>query len=308
MHTVLGRDGYPLSVREFLPEEGVGRASVVVLGGTAVPQRAYARFAAHLAEAGLRAITFDYRGIGDSRPAGSLRGFDATMRDWALEDAGGVLRWTIETSLGRPLIVVGHSFGGQAIGLLDDIAAADGVVTVATQLGWYRHWPMSQWLRLGLMWHVVAPTLTTTLGYYPGRVGLQGVDLPAGVAREWARWCRSPNYYIDHEPTARERLAAFDRPIQMWSFTDDDFAPRSAVRAFRDALVSAPVEHHRLAPADLGVERIGHFGFFRPFMRSAWNRVVAFVDAAVDGRFAPTPSMYAATEGEIMADLAYGRS
>ena len=151
MEIVSARDGYPLAVREFGPPDGDARATVVVLGGTAVPQGAYARFAAHLADAGLRCVTMDYRGVGESRPPGSLKGFDATMSDWALEDARGVLSWARETAKGRPLVVVGHSFGGQALGLLDEAAEADGVVTVAAQLGFYRHWPMGDWLRLGLM-------------------------------------------------------------------------------------------------------------------------------------------------------------
>src|SRR5690606_3181205 len=142
--------------------------------------------------------------------------------------------------------------------------------------GWYGHWSLGEQLRLGLLWHVVAPTVSRALGYYLGVLGLGGVDLPVGVVMEWARWCRSRYYYADHEPAARARLAAFARPTQMWSFTDDDFAPRGAVDAFADALVSAPRTHLRLVPADVDVERIGHFGFFREPMRPVWDRVARF--------------------------------
>jgi predicted alpha/beta hydrolase len=67
---------------------------VIIHGATAVPQRYYQRFATFAAQAtGARVITYDYRGVGRSRPvapASSLRGFDASLHDWAALDAPAV--------------------------------------------------------------------------------------------------------------------------------------------------------------------------------------------------------------------------
>src|SRR5690606_38997386 len=116
------------------------------LGGTAIPQTLYRRFAEHLAARGLRVVTFDYRGIGASRPDGPLRELDASLKDWAVEDARGVLRWAEQAHPGLPRVVVGHSFGAQAIGLVDALAGVDAFVSVAGQLGWYGHWPLGEQL------------------------------------------------------------------------------------------------------------------------------------------------------------------
>src|SRR5262249_35081851 len=70
-------DGEVLGATMF-PPSGRGLGTVLVHGATAVPQSYYRHFAAFLATRGMRVITYDYRGVGASRPA-SLRGFSATM-------------------------------------------------------------------------------------------------------------------------------------------------------------------------------------------------------------------------------------
>ena len=63
----------------------------------------YEAFAEALARAGFAAITYDYRGIGASRPAG-MRGFPATLTDWAVLDMAGVVRWVHDTHRPRRLL------------------------------------------------------------------------------------------------------------------------------------------------------------------------------------------------------------
>ena len=48
----------------------------------------------------------------------SLVGFKATMSDWAALDAAAAVAWMRERYKTLPLNYVGHSFGGQALGLL----------------------------------------------------------------------------------------------------------------------------------------------------------------------------------------------
>ncbi len=76
-------DGAALSARLYAPQ-GQPRGAVLIGGAMGVRQGYYAPFAAWLAAQGYLTLSFDYRGSGDSRPAGrSLRGFDADLFDWA---------------------------------------------------------------------------------------------------------------------------------------------------------------------------------------------------------------------------------
>ena len=83
------RDGYRLGGTLYRPS-GPCRGAVAIHAATGVPQGYYGAFAAFLASRGLLVLTFDYRGIGRSHPE-RLRGFPATMRDWAALDGAGAL-------------------------------------------------------------------------------------------------------------------------------------------------------------------------------------------------------------------------
>ena len=133
---------------------------------TGVPQQYYGRFAAYLAERGFTVLTFDYRGIGRSRPA-TLKGFAARMRDWAELDGAAALDFLEREAGGAKLVAVGHSFGGQAFGLLPRPERLSAAVVVGSQSGYWRNWPP-----LGRTWmwaatHLMLPLLSRLLGYFP---------------------------------------------------------------------------------------------------------------------------------------------
>jgi predicted alpha/beta hydrolase len=299
-------DGLRLGAQLFVPH-GEPRATVVVHGATATPQRYYRAFARALAARGLRVLTYDYRGIGESRPD-SLRGFNATMTEWATKDAKAALEAALRYP--EPVVFVGHSFGGQLVGLLDVPERVRAMVTVGAQLGWVGHWPLARRLAYASMWSALVPASVLAFGYQPGFLGL-GVDLPSGVALEWARWCSSPSYLLDHHRDAEARFAAIDVPVLAYSFTDDGFAPRRSVEAYLSKLRGARVVHRRFAPSTLGKDEVDHFGFFRRgVVPSLWEETIGFIEDAADGiRSSITPATPWQLEiEEIEADLAYGRA
>jgi predicted alpha/beta hydrolase len=269
------QDNFALGASLYQPK-GRALGTVIVHSATATPSGYYRRFAEFLAHHGLRVLTYDYRGVGLSRPT-SLRGFRASMSEWALYDAAAAHAFVRESFPGEPVATVGHSFGGQLIGLLDE-ARDDvrGTLLVASQLGYYGHWEGIDRIKLSVVWRALVPALTATLGYLPGKIGL-GEDLPRGVAEEWGRWCTSPEYLMAFYPDARQRFAAFDKPILMYNFTDDEVAPRRAVEALARVFVGAELERHEIDPQAFGGQPIGHFGFFKSrFEHSLWLEAVRF--------------------------------
>jgi predicted alpha/beta hydrolase len=303
-------DGTLLGATLFHPR--AARGVLIVHGATATPQSYYRRFAYFAAQAtGARVLTYDYRGIGRSRPL-SLRGFEATMHDWAVLDGAAAHAHARVHYRGEPVALIGHSFGGQLVGLLDDARDTQGALLVGSQLAYYRDWPAAQQLRLAFTWRALVPALNAVFGYTPGRFGL-GEDLPRGVSAQWARWCLSPEYLIAEYPDARQRFARFDRPTLFYSFTDDAYAPRGAVEHLLRRLSNAPVEHVRVDPREHGGDRIGHFGFFRPrFAPTLWEDAAAFLREALDGRAhgrrPVSESAPRTLSDEVMADLQYGRA
>ena len=148
---------------------------------------------------------------------------------------------------------MGHSFGGQLLGLIEDLHDVAGAVAVGVQLGYVGHWPLLGRTRNRMLFGV-GSLVAGLLGYMPGQLGLGGIDLPEGVAREWASWCRHPDYLMGYRDDARERFARFDRSTLFYSFTDDELAPRRASQAYLRAISRAPVIHRRLSPAAAGAK------------------------------------------------------
>jgi predicted alpha/beta hydrolase len=217
-------------------------------------------------------ISVDYRGIGDSAPA-SLRGFRARLRDWGELDLCGACDEVRRRAPGVPLLWVGHSVGGQLMGLVDAPVAA--AVFVGSQSGHPSHWSGAGRLAMGAIWWMGIPALTAVTGRLPMKALGQGEDVPSGVAREWAEWGRHPRYvrrYADSRGGAG--YARYSGPIRAYSFSDDAYAPRRAVEALLGLYSAARVEQRHLRPEDLGVRRIGHFAPLRDgFAATLWTEI-----------------------------------
>ncbi len=127
-------------------EGASGRPVVIINSATSVRCRYYARFAAFLHREGLDVITYDYRGIGESRPA-KLRGFDAGWIDWGSLDFEAVLRHAGQAYPGQPIQVVGHSIGGFVLGLAPSNPLVRRVFTVGAQYAYWRDYAPAERLR-----------------------------------------------------------------------------------------------------------------------------------------------------------------
>lgn len=267
-------DGTALAATRH-PAAGAPRAFVVVNSGTGIRRRFYGRFAARLAARGLEVLTWDYRGVGGSRP-GSLRGHPARMRDWGRLDMPAALRWARQEAEGLPVAVVGHSAGGHLAGLVPAAEQPDALVLVAAQDGYWGHWPPELRLRMRLLWWAM-PRLAAAFGHLPGWLGV-GEDLPRGVAAEWSAWARSPGYLFDDPALDLAGYTAFHRPLLALSFADDRaYAPRAAVEALLARFPGTAAEHRHLDPAAAGLPPVGHFGFFKPAAEPLWDGVADWI-------------------------------
>jgi len=256
-------DGVALSAAVY-GDAAQARAGLLIVPAMGVPQTFYAPFAQWLAGEGYCVATFDYRGIGASR-SGPLRRERADVFTWAQRDAAALVEWMGAQLDGRPLGWVGHSLGGQVFGLLPNTARVQALVTVATGSGYWRDYVPSLRRLAPLLWYGIAPATLAIAGYFPGRrLGIIG-DVPAGVMRQWRRWCLHPDYLFGVEqPRWRDVYARLTQPILALSFTDDEYMSARNIESLHAFYASAPRTLRRVTPAQAGARRIGHFGFFRP--------------------------------------------
>ena len=259
--TFPARDGYTLAATVVTPQQQP-RAVVLINSATAVPRRIYRGFAEHLAEHGFAAFTYDYRGVGGSRPP-SLKGFPARMRDWAALDAAAAIDHVRGVWPAAKLCVVGHSFGGQAVGLVPNNGEIACALLVASQAAYWRlMYAPERYRAYGMMRWVGVP-VARALGYVPGRLGI-GEDLPRDVFLEWAGWVGKRRYFFD-DPSLTE-TANFPRyrgRLRAIALTDDPWATAPAVDLLCSGFTGTTPQRLNIDPRDLGVARIGHFGYFR---------------------------------------------
>jgi len=234
---------------------------VVVNAATGVRAAYYHRYAGFLAANGFTALTYDYRGIGDSRPA-TLRGLEMRWHDWGKRDFAAALDYA--QGLGPRVLCVGHSIGGYLPGLAANTPVLERLLSVGGQYGYWGDYVAAKRAGLLMKWHIAMPVLTALTGYFPGKRLGWLEDLPRGVALDWARHrARMEEMHPPHERAAvLARFAAVRAPILAVTMSDDEFATPAALRRTLAYYTGAPKEAVMLRPADLGHAQVGHFGLF----------------------------------------------
>jgi predicted alpha/beta hydrolase len=281
-------DGYLLGATLFLPR-GAKRQAVLINSATAVPRKIYRGFAGYLARRGCAVLTYDYRGTGDSRPKAmvgynqpkTLVGFKASMSDWAALDVSAAVAWMRGRYKNLPLNYVGHSFGGQALGLLPNNGEVSRALLIAAQAGYWKLMAAPERYRVYAMLNFVGTPLTRLLGYAPGWSGL-GEDLPKGVFLEWVSWVMSKRYLFDDPAlSGLKNFPNYRGAMRALCLSDDPWATQPAVELLCSGFVSIKPEILTIAPADAGAAKIGHFGFFRPEHRDTlWRGAAEWIEAA----------------------------
>lgn len=266
-------DGLVLGGRVYEPEGA--RCTILVLGGIGVPQRAFRHFGAWCAPRGVRVVTVDYRGMGEStREASALD--TATLSSWASLDAVGALRFVEERWPEQPPVLLGHSFGGQTLGFSDEFRRLGAAVLVASQFGEAAHWDGFDRLKVSAYWNLILPGAALIFRErVPGWTGI-GAAIPTGVAREWALWGRSRGWSLAHVPGVAARYAAFDRPLRAYSISDDKIAPPRAVSALLHQFRATDPERIDVTPPELELQKLGHLGLFRPGAERVWQQIADF--------------------------------
>jgi predicted alpha/beta hydrolase len=278
-------DGFELHATTYGDSQRC-RAGVLIVPAMGVEQRFYGSFAQWLVEQGFYVVSFDYRGMGHSRPEQyrrSLRGFEADVMTWATRDVPAMVEFIAAHIGDKPLLWVGHSLGAQILAIVPNRSRVAAMVTIAAGSGyWLENQPRLKYIAWWL-WFVIAPLSMRLRGYFPGRRLKKIGDLPLGVMQQWRRWCLNREYLVGAEGEAvRRQFEAVRTPILSLSFTDDEYMSARNAESLHGFYCNAPREMQRIAPREVGLKRVGHFGFFRRQMaEQLWPRPLAWIDQQI---------------------------
>jgi predicted alpha/beta hydrolase len=257
------------------------RGAMLVNGATGFKREFYLKFAAYCAGRGYHTLLHDYRGIGAS--AGTpLERDTARMSDWGRLDMPAALAALGARCPGLPLVTLGHSVGGQLIGCMPNQARARAHVMIATSTGYWRRQRVPFRYQALIFWKVYGPLMLRRRGYVPRGIVWTGESLPRAVFLQWRRWCLSAAPFgsrLDAD-MHDEEFAAVRAPVLAWGFSDDPIATPAAIEALLGSYPNAQIERRCSRPAELGVRRIGHHGFFAERHRdSLWRGALDWIDA-----------------------------
>ncbi|MCV2358314.1 alpha/beta hydrolase [Paucibacter sp. TC2R-5] len=286
-------DGRLLNACWYEPDAAAGpvRAVAVVSPAMAVASSFYRGFAEWLSRRGYAVLSYDYRGIG-ANLQGPLRREGAGLRDWARLDMAAALRAADKRRLLEQreqghaigLLAIGHSFGGNAVGLAPGFEQVDALLGVAAQAADWRFWAGLQRAKAALFFHALLPGLSHAFGHAPAwLLGARAEGLPKLAALDWARWGRRKGYMFTDPALAGELgYHRFTGPVHLWNVSDDSlFGPGPAVDHLGKQFSSARVARHTLDPKALGLRAIGHFGMFRRELgERIWPLLLAPIEQA----------------------------
>ena len=269
-------ENWTLAATLFSPARSASLEAPVILisGAAAVPHGFYSAFARHLVINGAAAVlTYDYRGMGASSGDHS-KWPELRMKHWALLDMPAAMDFLSMRFPNHPLCGLGHSYGGQALGLLEHSQKFSRYATVATISGYWRllDEPFGVWFKT----QIVGTIIAKLLGRIPKWVGL-GDEMPGRIFLDWARWVGNEAYFFDDPDLPQtERYANVTLPLLSIGLEDDVWGTPQAVDGVMKNYVNAQLHQHWIKPTQSG--KIGHLGYFRQrHKQDHWSVVTDFL-------------------------------
>lgn len=252
-------DGFPLR-GDLFAGDGDGPL-VLISAATGAPRTFYNKFASWLVENGAKAaLTYDYRAMpGSPKPEGWTGRIN--FKDWALFDFPAAAQRLNNHAPGYPMVGIGQSFGGQALGLSGIADQFERYALIATLSGYFGN--LSEPKKSLLMMNAVGLPVTWVLGRTTRWMGL-GEGIPGTVYSDWARWCRHPDYFFgDPALVETRRFANVTTPMLSIGMADDPWGTPKAVSEFIKHYTAADITQIWVSPAETNGHEIGHLGYFR---------------------------------------------
>ncbi|WP_271767909.1 alpha/beta hydrolase family protein [Aquimarina algiphila] len=266
------KDGYKISI--IVREPNNKRKGVVqIQGGIGLSQELYSNFATYVTQNGYTTVTFDYRGIGKSKPA-NLKGFKADIIDWGELDMAGVFDWVVKKYPSDKKIMIAHSIGGALVGLMENNVRIDQLFLIASSTAYWKDMSKPYRWVMPPVWSFFILIHSFIFGYVKMKKFKLGEDVPKGVALRWWKWSKNKNYFQDDLKKSK-KLHRYDQikiPLTSIQISDDPIANKITSNKLLKYYENAQIKICEITPKQLEVAKIGHVGFFsRKFKKTLWS-------------------------------------
>ncbi|MBV2166805.1 MAG: alpha/beta hydrolase [Kaistella sp.] len=264
-------DQFPISVKIFEPEIP-NRKLLVINSATGVRQQVYFSFAKYLAAQGFTVITYDYRGIGESKPR-KMKGFEASMRIWGTRDFKTITSFIKENYPDYTKFCLGHSVGALILGMNEDSVIFKKFIFVATQDAYIGHLSWRVAVTAALGFGIAVPVTVILKGYFPAhRFGL-GESLPKGSAYDWRI------LILNKKSTGRlyEKIEKdYSKDLNQEAFIihaeDDSWVTMKGMESLmNNSYPNMKKTYREIKVSESPEKKVGHINFFRSYNRVLWK-------------------------------------
>jgi len=267
------KDQYQLSAHIFKPEKS-NEKIILINSATGVKQQVYFSFAQFFADQGFTVITYDYRGIGLSKPE-KMRNFKASMRTWGSEDFKRLTEFVIENFPDYQKFCLGHSVGALIIGMNENSKVFERFIFVATQNAFIGNLKWKTKLEAFFGFGFAQPFFTELFGYFPAHWFGLGESLPKNCAYDWRI------LILNRKSTGKLLLKTNDyskelnQKVLVLYAEDDVWLTDKGVKSLlNDVYPNLKPNYRFLQTSESEKGEIGHVNFFRSYNKKLWNIIL----------------------------------
>ena len=267
-------DHYAITTHVFEPVN-TNHKLLLINSATGVKQQVYFSFAKWCAARGYTVITYDYRGVGLSKPT-KMRGFKASMRVWGTSDYKTVTGFIQQNYKDYQKFCLGHSVGALILGMNEDSQIFKKFIFVGTQDAYIGHLPKKVAISAVLGFGLAVPFTSNWLGYFPAHWFGLGETLPKGSAMDWRtlilnRKSTSKLFQkIDEDHSKKLQQDAFVIYAE-----DDPWVKMKGMESLmNNAYPNLKKTYREIKISESPKKHVGHINFFRSYNQNLWQIVL----------------------------------
>ena len=270
-------DGFKLSGKLLKPKKIL--SSVMIAPATGIKKEFYAAFAYFLAENGFATLTFDNRGIGESK-GNSINSSNASLINWGVLDMTAALEYLKKNIPNTDYHLIGHSAGGQLVGLMKNGKEIKSIFNFGSSSGslQYSKYPFK--LKSSFWLNFYIPVSNLIFGHTKSQWVGMGEPLPKNVGKQWTKWCNGKGYVkVDLDTNIKEHVYNELRLNSLWVHAkDDDIANYENVEDMIRVHPNIKSKILTLSPKEYGYKDIGHMKFFSKRKKELWSLAINWLN------------------------------
>jgi len=267
------KDHISLTAHLFRPEKSNG-SLLLINSATGVKQQVYFSFAQYFSEQGFTVITYDYRGIGLSKPS-EMKGFKASMRTWGSVDYKTLTQYIKAKFPEYRKYCLGHSVGALILGMNEDSVIFDEFIFVGTQNAFVGNLKGKTKIEAYLGFGIAQPVTTGLLGYFPAHWFGLGESLPKNCAFDWRTLIlnkKSTNRLLekidDHSKKLTQKTFVIRAEDDIW------LTEKGVLSLLNDTYPNLKPTYRLVKTSESDKKEIGHINFFRSYNQKLWSIIL----------------------------------